>query len=201
MPRPDLAEGALSLWRPGESCVRFSHGIDYRNLSERSPFPSPSFPLAENNSYLTVNWRVDDFLPAEDVEFLVPLSSLHRMPMYGDALEIPWEVWSKDVYFHDGHYQMSGGRLIRWTSDREYFANFNMTLFDLNRSRAGRLGVTSADSCTDYTQLYSEIEMGRPPPAPLASRSFKWRARLDYQICGDEHVIFWAVCRMFVPHY
>ncbi|KAF9510319.1 hypothetical protein BS47DRAFT_1348106 [Hydnum rufescens UP504] len=42
--------------------------------------------------------------------------------MYGDALAIPWEVWSKDIYClpESGiDYQMHGGRLIRLRHSRE----------------------------------------------------------------------------------
>jgi hypothetical protein len=212
-PRPNFHKDGSSTWHTGNSLLRLSHGIDYGNLSERSPFPSPSFPLAEDNCYLTLVWRVHDFRPPQrsEVQFHVPLSSLRRSPMHGDALAIPWEVWSKDVYFHDAHgidYQMSGGRLMGFR-DSYKKPHWHMMLFDLNRSRAGRLSATNANLCTDLAPLHAlqadvlcgGIRMEHPPPVPLVSRSFTSRASLCDPIFGDEHVIFWAVCHMFVPCY
>jgi hypothetical protein len=216
-PRPNFHKDGSSTWLTGNSHLRLSHGIDYENLSERSPFPSPSFPLAEDNCYLTLVWRVHDFLPAQmsEVQFHVPLSSLRRSPIHGDALAIPWEVWSKDVYFHDLpgiHYQMSGGRLMRFThftDSSEVDPGWDMMLFDLNRSRAGRLSATRENSCADYAPFHAlksdvlcgEIRMKCRPPVPLVSRSFTSGGSLFSPICADEHVMLWAVCYMFVPHY
>jgi hypothetical protein len=94
MPPPNLDEYPSTIWIHRNSHV--SHGIDDGNLSDCSSFPSSSFQLDEARFYLTVQYGpFGDILSAR---FYVPLSSLRRSPMYGDALAISWEVWSKDVY-------------------------------------------------------------------------------------------------------
>ncbi|KAF9514404.1 hypothetical protein BS47DRAFT_1343175, partial [Hydnum rufescens UP504] len=77
-----------TVWITGNS--RLAHGIDHRNLSDHSPFPSPSFRLAEDSCYLA----------SLVGHFHVPLSFFRRSPMQRDTLAIPWEVWSKGIYFH-----------------------------------------------------------------------------------------------------
>jgi hypothetical protein len=80
-----------------------------------------------------------------------------RSPMYGDTLVIPWELSSKDLYFHLAlgmNYGMSGRRFIHFKRPPERGLHWHISLFDLNRSRASRLSVTSADWCTDYASLH-----------------------------------------------
>ncbi|KAF9511749.1 hypothetical protein BS47DRAFT_1139690 [Hydnum rufescens UP504] len=61
---------------------------------------------------LSSGTSITSYLQRSEVQSHVPLFSLRRSPIHRDALEIPWEVWSKDIYFHDARridYQMSGG--------------------------------------------------------------------------------------------
>jgi len=172
-----------------------------------------SFRFAENTCYLTIHWSVSGGPYALGVTFHVPVCSLRRPPVCGDALEIPWEVWSRGVHFqntidHDD-YGISGERLIRLTASREFGLRCHVSLFDLNRSRAGRLDSTSANREADYTPfhviksdvLYGEMRMARPPPVPLATRSFSLDG-LSYPPCviyDDEHMVFWTPRHSVVP--
>jgi hypothetical protein len=151
-----------------------------------------------------------------EAQLYVPLSSLRRSSMYGDALAIPWEVWSKDVYFQNdfgGDYEISGGRLIHFTHSREQLgSHFHVSVFDLNRFRAAGIGRTSADARTDCAPFHAikldvlpgEIQMERSLHNHLASRSFALHVSPSRPrvLCDDEHNLFWAGCCMFIPrHY
>jgi len=175
---------------------RLSQCIDPGNFSGGSPFPSPSFPLAEDNCYLTILWDLYDSAQRLKLQFHVPLSSLRRIPTYGDALAIPWETWSKDVCFTKAprkNYAIGGERLIRFTLQPG--SHCEVSAFDLNQSRAGRLGTTSADPQTDYARFHpiksdswpDEITMERSYPAYLASRSFSLHDSVFHplMVCDD----------------
>ncbi|KAF9510331.1 hypothetical protein BS47DRAFT_88289 [Hydnum rufescens UP504] len=181
MPRPNLDEYRSTLQITANP--RVSQCIDHGNPSDCSPFPSPSFPLAEDNYYLTIHWGVYHSAERLEGRFHVPLSSLRCSSMYGDALVIPWETWSKGFYFQNdlgGSYGISGGRLICITHSIDLGLHCHVSVFDLNQSRASRLGMTSADPRTDYARFHpiksdlwpGEIRMERPHPVHLASRSF-----------------------------
>ncbi|KAF9511746.1 hypothetical protein BS47DRAFT_1139570 [Hydnum rufescens UP504] len=186
---------------------RLSHGIDHGNLSDRSLFPS-SFRFAGDSSYLTIHWCAHGGNSYEWVraKFHVPLSSLRRSALHGDALAIPWEAWSNGVYFDNDakmDYRMSGGRLIYFTHSVDLDSRCHVSLFDLNRSRTGRLGGTSADPCTDHAPLHviksdllrGEIRMEHPHPVHLASRSFSLDGSIfpPGMVCDEEHMVFWAL--------
>jgi hypothetical protein len=211
MPRLSLDEYRSTAWIFGKS--RLSHGVDRSRF-----FPSPSFQWGLDSSYLTIEWCVSgpsdsDMGPGLTARFDVPLSSLRRYPMDGDASAIPWEVWSKDVYFRQGrmHYEMIGGRLIHFRYPFMTDSPCRVSLFDLNRPRARGPGVISADPWKDYAPPHAirsnrltdpgEIRMGRPPPVPLVSRNVSLDGSFlpPRVICDDEHIIFWVVCYMFVP--
>jgi hypothetical protein len=186
-----------------------SQRIDHGNPSDCSPFPFPSFPLAEENHYLTIRWgpyRSSISTSRSELQCHVPLSFLRRSPLYGDALAIPWKTWSKGVYFHnslEGDCRVSGGRLVCFTM------HCRVTASHLNGPRAGRLGVTSADPGTDHAQLHAikpglwatKMTMDRPHPVHLASRSLSLDIHRPLMVCDDEHVVFRGayVRYLFVP--
>jgi hypothetical protein len=192
---------------------RLAHGIDHRDLSDHSPFPSPSFRLAEDSCYLAVEYSGEAYMG----HFHVPLSFFRRSPTQRDTLEIPWEVWSKGVYFHPPPgtgYDMSGGRLINYacsdgSSDEDDWA-LEVSLFDLNRSRVGRVSMTDADPSTDYPLSDArkrdpfrggkKVIMKGPLPDYLASRSVNLDGSglTPHLICDDEHILLWVVCYVFV---
>ncbi|KAF9512480.1 hypothetical protein BS47DRAFT_1382975 [Hydnum rufescens UP504] len=188
---------------------RLSQCIDHGNLSDCSPFPSPSFPLAEDNYYLSIHWNEYDSASRAWAQFHVPLSSLRCSSMDGDALEIPWETWSKGFCSQNGaggECKMSGGRLIYFPSSFGRRPHPYVSLFDLNRSRAGKLSRPSPDPRTDYARSQAikldlrpgEIRMERPHPAHLTSRSFTVDDSLyaPRVACDDEHIVFWGSRRM-----
>jgi hypothetical protein len=104
---------------------------------------------------------------------------------------------------------MHGGRLIRWRHSREPDLRCHVSLFDLDHSRAGRLGMTDPDPWTDNPPFHlinsnlshGEIRMKHPPPVHVASRSFQLNRSCfpTQMVCDDEHMVFWAVCSAFVP--
>ncbi|KAF9514407.1 hypothetical protein BS47DRAFT_1485129 [Hydnum rufescens UP504] len=204
LPQPNLAQYHSSVWVSG------SPGIDHR--SDASSFPSPSFRLAKDSCYLTLHWCLSG-IPNDGFEgnsrgvLFVPLSSLHCSPMYGDALAIPWQVWSKDVYFQRDHgkdFQISAGRLVSFGRSPRSSLHWEVSLFDLNRSRAGRLGERGANPWPYYAPshviksgiLRSEIQTEGPYPVHLATRTLSLDGSLyypAYMICDDEHIVFWAL--------
>jgi hypothetical protein len=214
MPRPNLDDPRSTLRITASP--RVSQCIDHGNLSDCSPFPSPSFPLAEDNHYLSIYWdvfRIPDSAKRLWVQLHDPLSSLRHASMYGDALPIPWETWSKGFYFFQNGpgavYKISGGRLICFDSFKLNLGG-HVSLFDLNRSRVGRLIRASADPPTDYARSHAirsdlwpgEIGMEPPHPAHLASRSLSLDGSTSFprMDCDDEHIVFWGVRYLFVPH-
>ncbi|KAF9510346.1 hypothetical protein BS47DRAFT_1409101 [Hydnum rufescens UP504] len=171
-------------------------------------FSSPSFSFAEDNSlsyhpfqYQWISWvQARGRKPNFTFLYLLFVALL----LHGDALAIPWEVWSKDVYFENnrGDYGISGGRVIRFTHSPEQLdSHCQVSLFDLNRFRAARLGRISGDPGTENGPLHAvksdvlprEIRMECPLPIYLASRSFSLHGSplRPYILCDDEHIVFW----------
>ncbi|KAF9514406.1 hypothetical protein BS47DRAFT_1392529 [Hydnum rufescens UP504] len=194
MPPPDPDEYDPAVYILGNS--RLTRGMDHRTLSEHSSFPCPSFRLAEDSCYLTIQYG--SYGERLRARFHVPLSSLCRSPMQRDTLAILWEFER-----HRIDYGMSGGRLIHYMPSVELDSRLDVSVFDLNWSRARRLGKISADPHADDAPFHSmesdlwrsEIGMEGPRPVYLASRSFSLDGSLDspHMICDDEHMISWAL--------
>jgi hypothetical protein len=210
MPYPDLEDFRLT--PRVTASPRLSQCIDHGNLSDRSPFPSASFPLAEDSYYLSLRWYAYDDPSGAWSQFHVPLSSLRCSSMYGNASEIPWETWSKGFCCQNGvgDCKISGGRLIYFSDSFGNRPPGHISLFDLNSSRAGKLTRPSADPLTNYPRFRTikldlrpgEIRVEGPHPAHLTSRSFFTLGdslRTSSVACDDEHIIFWGVRHLFVP--
>jgi hypothetical protein len=187
---------------------RIINNIDDGDCPASFSRPSPPFRVTEESRHINIIWSAvgggGDFL---EIPFQVPLSSLLRSAMYPDSLAIPWDAWSRDVYFVKEtypqiRYHMSGERLIHLTHSSN--SHCVLSLFDLNRSRATALDTTDPNLSVDGDQLVhvmesqvlplGEIRMERPRPVHVASRSLSLGEYLvTYLICDDEHIVIKAV--------
>ncbi|KAF9504920.1 hypothetical protein BS47DRAFT_1400884 [Hydnum rufescens UP504] len=105
---------------------RAMHNMDDGDFPASSSVPPPPFRMTEESCYIHIIWSVA--LGIQDrlqIPFQVPVSSLLRSAMYPNPLVIPWDVWSKDVYFLENNdaqipFRMNGGRFIhlKLSSDR-----------------------------------------------------------------------------------
>ncbi|KAF9504923.1 hypothetical protein BS47DRAFT_1386114 [Hydnum rufescens UP504] len=179
------------------------HNMDNGGFPASPSLPPPLFHMTEESRYIHIVWSalgVEDYL---QIPFQVPVSSLLCSAMYPNPLAIPWDVWSKDVYFSKDNdtqipYWMNGGRFVHLTLSSN--SHRVVSLFDLNRSRAAALGTTNADSSVGDGQSahiiespvfpLGEIRMERPCPIHVASRSLglgEYHPR--HLLCDDEHII------------
>ncbi|KAF9514410.1 hypothetical protein BS47DRAFT_1392533 [Hydnum rufescens UP504] len=141
-----------------------------------------------------------------NIPFQIPLSALRHSALYPNPLAIPWDLWSKDIYFlKEGgpaaSYKMSGGRLIDLTCSSD--SHCTVSLFDLNRSRAGVPVMTRPDSSIDDDQSshliksdvfpLGEISIKQPRPVYVASRSLSLGEYIPrFLILDDERIMIWA---------
>ncbi|KAF9510322.1 hypothetical protein BS47DRAFT_1487506 [Hydnum rufescens UP504] len=206
---PDLIPGhAWICWI--SHMPRASHNMDNGDrLASPSSLPPPPFRMTKDSRCIEMSWVVYEVHYAGreslNTPFQVPLSSLHHSAIYPNPLEIPWDAWSKGVYFvkearGEVSSKMSGGRHIHLTHSSD--SHYTVSLLDLNRYRAGALG-TNADSSIDDEQsrdpiksdVFSlgEMRVGHRFPVHVASRSLSLGGyRPSPLICDDECIIIHA---------
>jgi hypothetical protein len=144
---------------------------------------------------------------AFDILFRVPLSCFRHSSNHPNPLAIPWDAWTKGVFFLKGEYgdfrETNGGRVIDLTHPSDSL--YTVSLLDLNRYRAVALGRPNGDSppdddpSSDPTKSdvfpLGEIRVERRAPAHVTSRSFSLKGYSpSFLLCEDEHIIIWTVC-------
>ncbi|KAF9511744.1 hypothetical protein BS47DRAFT_1139548 [Hydnum rufescens UP504] len=165
-----------------------------------SHFPPSAWPMTVVISQFVGTYLMPFHGPSTGLVLLfqVPVSSLSHLSVHPTPSGLPWGAWSKDVYFFNKRgegmsSEMSGGRLIHMTPSSGWL--WTLSLFDLNRSRAGAAGMTRVHSSVDDHQLERVKESATFPlgSVQVASRSLNLKeCRLQDLICDDEHVIIHA---------